>query len=88
MLHKQEPAYMLHKALFSGPWKRSTMVPKRKSKEINQSNVPMESGTFLLPEGVYEGPLSITKDKFADLQVLKRFYSAKAAKFFEELPHM
>lgn len=80
MLHKQESAYMLHKALFSGPWKRNPMVPKRKSKEINQSNFPMASGTFLLPEGVYEGPLSITKDKYANLQVLKRIRLAKACK--------
>lgn len=79
---------MLHKALFSGPWKRNPIVPQRKSKEIKQSDVLMESGTFLLPEGVYEGPLSITKDKFADLQVLKRFCSAKAAKFFQKFRHM
>lgn len=56
--------------------------------KINQRNVPKESGTFLLPEGVYEGPLSITKDKFADLQVLKRFCLVKAAKFVEELLHI
>lgn len=53
MVHNQEPAYMLHKSFFSGPWKKNPMVPKRQATQ--QTDTPLEEGTFLLPSPVYEG---------------------------------
>lgn len=77
------PRMVLHRSSFNGPQTESVVI-KAKRKRKRRS---LEEGCFEMPTILYTEKIPVSKPKFQDLQVLKKFCSEEAQHYFDTLPH-
>ena len=77
---REKPKLIMHRNKWNGSFDTSVIVQnRRKGKQNdNQGQITLESS--------YNDPLPLSKPKFQDLQVLKKFVSPANQEFYSKLP--
>lgn len=75
----EHPRTIQHRDSYNGPMISSVVLPPRRK------TLTLPSGEFRLPCLKYEAPVPISKQKYEDLQHLRRFCSEEAREFYKNL---
>lgn len=76
-----------HRSTYTGAFTSTVVTPRVKShkKNLDCQQLPLQLPTE--PEASYPRPIPISKAKYDDLQVLKKFCRVDAQEFYTSLPH-
>lgn len=76
-----------HRSTYTGAFTSTVVTPRVKShkKNLDCQQLPLQLPTE--PEASYPQPIPISKAKYDDLQVLKKFCRVDAQEFYTSLPH-
>ncbi|XP_041968600.1 uncharacterized protein LOC121725638 [Aricia agestis] len=86
-----EKSYIYHRSNYNGLYSKGIIIAAKKKGQPQNTQVtqtPCQGGEFYLPNAAYEGPIAISKEKYSDLQGLKKFCSQEAQVFYTNLPHL
>ncbi|CAH1113763.1 unnamed protein product [Psylliodes chrysocephalus] len=82
----QRRALLQYRTTYNGAWESALLQGEdRKSSRLPVCH--LKDNEFRLPEYSYEGQLTISAEKFRDIQHLKKCCSREAHEFFANLPH-